>query len=70
MDGSVLIVTVRECIIAFGSVSAPRPLLGVGAHSVLCCYLGAEYPNLMRVSTGSGGVPSCLCRVYEEQLSI
>ena len=38
--GSV-IVTVRECIVVFGSVSAPRPILGVGAPSVLCCCPGA-----------------------------
>ena len=34
MDGSVLIVAVRDCIVAFGSVSAPRPISGVGAPSV------------------------------------
>ena len=36
VDGSILIVAVRECIVVFGSVSAPRPILGVGAPSVLC----------------------------------
>ena len=30
VGGSVLIVAVRECIVAFGSVSAPRPILGGG----------------------------------------
>ena len=41
IDGSVLIVAVRECIVVFSSVSAPRPILGVGAPSVLCCCPGA-----------------------------
>ena len=49
VDVSVLIVAVRECIIASGSVSAPRPLLGVGDPSVLCCGIGAEWPNLLHV---------------------
>ena len=35
-----LIVVVREIIVVSGSVSAPRPLLGVGGLSVLCCFLG------------------------------
>ena len=61
VDGSVLIVAVRECIIASGSVSAPRPLLGVGDPSVPC--IGAECPILPRVCAGSGGFPSCLRRV-------
>ena len=39
VDGSVLIVAVRECIVASGAVSAPRPLLGVGTPSVLWCCL-------------------------------
>ena len=39
IDGRVLIVVVRECIVAFGSVYAPRPILGAGASSVLCCCL-------------------------------
>ena len=42
LDGSVLTVVVRECIVVFGSVSAPRPIFGVAAPSVLCCFLGAE----------------------------
>ena len=63
VDGSVLVVAVREYIVASGSVSAPRPLLGVGAPSVLCCCLGAEWPNLPRVCAGSGCFPSCLRRV-------
>ena len=42
MDGSVLIIAVIECIVASGSVSAPRPLLRVGDPSVLCCCIGAE----------------------------
>ena len=42
VDGNVLIVAVREYIDAFGSVSAPRPPLRVGAPSVLRCCLGAE----------------------------
>ena len=41
IDGSVLIVGERECIVVFGSVSVPRPILGVGALSVLCCCPGA-----------------------------
>ena len=41
IDGSGLIVGGRECIVVFGSVYVPRPLLGVGATSVLCCCLGA-----------------------------
>ena len=40
IDGSVLIVAGRECIVVFGSVSVPRPLLGVGAPSVLGCCPG------------------------------
>ena len=42
IDGSVLTVVVRECMIVFGSVSAPRSILGVDAPSVLGCFLGAE----------------------------
>ena len=42
VDGSVLIIAVRECIVVFGLVSAPRPILGVGAPSVLCCCIGGE----------------------------
>ena len=38
IDGSVLIVTGRECIVVYGSISAPHPISGVGAPSVLCCY--------------------------------
>ena len=38
---SVLIVAGRECIVAFGSVSVPRSILGVGVPSVLGCCLGA-----------------------------
>ena len=37
IDGSVLIVAGRECIVVFSSVSVPHPILGVGAPSVLCC---------------------------------
>ena len=37
IDGSVLIVAGREFIVVFGSISVPRPILGVGASSVLCC---------------------------------
>ena len=33
---SVLTVAVSECIVVFGSVSAPRPILGVDAPSVFC----------------------------------
>ena len=51
----VLIIVVRECIIVSGSVSVPRPLLGVGGLSVLCCFLGAEWPNL-----------PCVCAVLED----
>ena len=49
VGGSVLIVVVRECIVDSGSVSAPRPLLGVGDPSILCCCIDAEYPNLPSV---------------------
>ena len=42
IDGSVLTVAVREFIVVFVSVSAPRPISGVDAPSVLCCFLGAE----------------------------
>ena len=35
IDGGVLIEAGRECIVVFGSVSVPRPILGVGAPSVL-----------------------------------
>ena len=41
VDSSVLIIAVRECIVVFSSVSAPCPILGVGAPSVLCCCPGA-----------------------------
>ena len=41
IDGNVLTVVVRECIVVFGSVFAPCPILGVDAPSV-CCFLGAE----------------------------
>ena len=41
IDGSVLIVARGECIVVFGSVSVPRPILGVGAPSVLYCCPGA-----------------------------
>ena len=41
IDGSVLIVAGRECIVVFGSVSVPCSLLGVGAPSILCCCPGA-----------------------------
>ena len=37
IDGSVLIVTRRECIVVYGSISVPHPISGVGAPSVLCC---------------------------------
>ena len=37
VDGSVLIVVVRECIVVSGSVSAYRPQLGASGPSVLCC---------------------------------
>ena len=40
IDDSVLIVAGRECIIVFGSVSVPHPILGVSAPSVLCCCPG------------------------------
>ena len=36
IDGSVLTVAVREYIVVFGAVSAPRPKLGLDAPSVLC----------------------------------
>ena len=42
IDDSFLTVDVRKCIVVFGLVSAPRPILGVDAPSVLCCFLGAE----------------------------
>ena len=38
VDASVLIVAVREFIVVFRSVSAPRPILGVSAPLVLCCF--------------------------------
>ena len=60
IDGSVLIVVVRECIVVFGRVSAPRPILGVDAYSVLCCFLGVEYLNLPCVCADSGGFPILL----------
>ena len=37
IDGSVMIVAGRECIVVFGSFSVPHPILGVGAPSVLFC---------------------------------
>ena len=60
---SVLTVVVREYIVVFGSVSALRPIMGVDVTSVLCCFLGAEYPNLPHVCADSGGFPSCSSRV-------
>ena len=60
IDGSVLIVAVRECIVASGSVSAPRPRLGVDGPLVLCCCLGAAWANLPRVCAGSVAfLPAC-----------
>ena len=60
VDFSVMIVAVRECIVASGSVSAPRPLLGVGAPSVLCCCLGAEWPiSRMCVQVLEAFLPVC-----------
>ena len=41
IDGSVLIVAGRECIVVFGSVSVLPSLLGVGAPLVPCCCPGA-----------------------------
>ena len=63
VDGSVLIVAVMECIVVFGSVSAPPPIFGVGALSVICCCIGDEYPNLLHVCAYSGGFTSCLRRI-------
>ena len=37
IDGSVLIVAGRECIVVFGSGFVSHPILGVGAPSVICC---------------------------------
>ena len=37
IDGSVLIVTGRECIVVYGSISVPHLISGVGAPSVLRC---------------------------------
>ena len=42
IDGSVMTVAVRECIVVFGSVSAPRSILGMDDPSVLCWFLVAE----------------------------
>ena len=42
IDGTVLAVAVREYSVVFDSVSAPRPILGVDAPSVLCWFLAAE----------------------------
>ena len=36
IDCSVLIVSGRECIVVFGFVSVPRPILG-GGRSLSCC---------------------------------
>ena len=58
VDGSVLIVAVREFIVVFGPVSVPLPILGVGAPSVLRYYLGAEYPIPPCVCSDSGGFPT------------
>ena len=65
VDDSVLIVVMRECIVVFGLVSAPRPLLGVDCpFSTLLC------PRILRaVCSGSGDFIFCLRRVSEEQLS-
>ena len=41
IDGSVLTVVVRECIVVFGWVSAPRPILGVDASSVVSLELNS-----------------------------
>ena len=49
----------RECIAVSRSVSVPRPLLGVGGLSVLCCFLGDGWLNLPRVCAGSGGFLAC-----------
>ena len=59
-DGSVLIVVAREYNVSYDSVSAPRPLLVVGAPTVLCCCLRAEYPNLLRcVQVLNANLPAC-----------
>ena len=50
-------------------MSAARPIFGVDASSVICCFLGVEYLNLPHVCADSGGFPSCLSQVLEEQLS-
>ena len=41
IHGGVLIVDGRECIVVFGSISVPHPILGVGVPSVYCCCPGA-----------------------------
>ena len=41
IDGSVLIVTRKECIVVFGLIYVPHSILGAGAPSVLCCFPGA-----------------------------
>ena len=41
IDGTALIIAGRECIVVFCSVSVLRPILEVGAPSVLCCCRGA-----------------------------
>ena len=41
MDGSVLIIARRECIVVFRLESVHHPILGVGAPSVLCGCPGA-----------------------------
>ena len=42
--GNVLTIVVRECIVVFGSVSAPRPILGVDApqYSVVSLELNSR----------------------------
>ena len=66
VDGSVLIVTVHRGL-RFSICSSS--MLRVGAPSVLCCCLGAEYRIYCVCCADTGGFPSCLRRVYEEQLS-
>ena len=45
IDGSVLTVVVRECILVFGSVSAPRPILGVALLQY--CVVSLELNSLI-----------------------
>ena len=51
IDGSVLIVTGRECIVVYGSISAPHPISGVGRRI-----------STLLLPWASSRIYACVCR--------